>query len=258
MKKFQLAVFTLSVFTLALVGCKKDDANPIQNTPPTPPSFSTPQLTNFGGPTPTNVLAAIRTVTTMTLPVVGTQYIDANTGVAVFGTPGADKGDVKIVYSGTNYPFTKNTVSGAVSYAYVPSVTNPTGIPLSSGATTVTFNVSGYALAAANVVVPGQVRLSAPTDSVISKSAGVVISWIVSGGAGSKTAVYITDAAGHFKFYENMGAINTYTIPAADISGFTNGYGFLGVVTYNYVLTNSNQAVLIGECAATKTLTIAN
>ncbi len=259
MKQIKLVLFIVSLVVLVLVGCKKEDANPTQNRTTTPPSFSTPQPTDFGGPAPSNVLAAIRTVTTVSLPVVGTQYVDANTGAAIFGNPGSDKGNVKIVYSGTDYAFTKTAAgSGAITYAYVPAITNPTGIPFSSSATSVTFSVTGYALAVSNVVVPGQLRLTAPTDSVISKSANLNVSWSTVGGAGSKTAVYIADAAGHFKFYQNMSAITSFTIPAADMSSFVAGYGFIGVVTYNYVLTNSNQAVLIGECVATKLLTINN
>jgi hypothetical protein len=257
MNQFKLFFAFLVAFAFLLTGCKKDETA-VTPTPSVPPSFTTPQISDFGGATPVNVLAAIRTVTTLTLPVVGTQYIDANTGFAVFGTPGTDKGDVKIVYGGTDYPFTKQTANGTVSYAYVPSVANPTGIPLGSGASAVTFSATGYALTVSNVTVPGQIRLATPADSVISKSSNVVLSWTVSGSAGARTAVYVTDAAGHFKFYENLGSITTYTIPAADMAGFATGYGFLGVVTYNFVLTNSNQAVLIGEAVATKLLTINN
>lgn len=254
--KQALLIATL-VALFSFVGCKKDEAPTAPGTT-APPTFSTPQISNFGGPAPTNVLAAIRTVSSLAVPVIGTQYIDVNTGVAVFGSPGTDKGDVKIVYSGSDYVFTKQTNNGAVTYSYVPSVTSPNGIPFGSGASSVTFAAANYALSPNSVTVPGQIRLTAPADSVVSKSANVVLSWTMSGAAGAKTAVYITDAAGHFKFYENLGAITTYTIPAADMASFATGYGFVGVVTYNFVLANSNQAVLIGEAVGTKLLTINN
>ena len=108
MKQYKQGLFTGALVVLVLLGCKKDDPNPTQNITTTPPSFSTPQPTDFGGPAPSNVLAAIRTVTTVTLPVVGTQYVDANTGAAIW-KPGKQTRVISRWCSGTDYAFTKTT-----------------------------------------------------------------------------------------------------------------------------------------------------
>lgn len=72
---------------------------------------------------------------------------------------------------------------------------------------------------------------------------------------GARSAMIITDYSGHFKFYENLTG-TTYAIPAADLQTLTAGNAIVYAISYNYVLANSNAAVLIGEAVALRTITL--
>ncbi len=251
MKRFKMLQVGIMVFVFALTGCKKDDPTSPTNT--AQPS-GVPTISNFGGATPVNALVVVRTSTETTVG--GISFVvDATVGTAVFGAPGLEKGDVKATASSTDYPFTKNTVSGSVSYIYSPSVANPTGIGLNTGATSVTFTATGYPLSPAAVTVPGQLKLTAPAASAdVPRSANLVVTWTITN-AGTRSAVFITDYAGHYKFYENLTG-TTYSIPTADLQGLTAGGALVYAISYNYVLSNSNAAVLIGESVALRSITL--
>lgn len=251
MRLFKMLHLVVMLFVFALTGCKKDSPVTPGNTPQ--PS-GVPTFTNFGGPTPTNALIVVRTSTEVTIAGI-TVFTDVNVGTAVFGVPGQDKGDVKVVANSTDYPFTKNNTSGSFSYIYTPAIANPTGIGLNTGATSVTFNATGYALSPAAVTVPGQLKLTAPAASAsVARSANLIVTWTITN-AGAHSAVFITDYAGHYKFYENLTG-TSYSIPTADLQTLTAGNAIVYAISYNYVLSNSNAAVLIGEAVALRTITL--
>jgi hypothetical protein len=81
-----------------------------------------------------------------------------------------------------------------------------------------------------------------------------VVTWTVTN-PGSRSAVFITDYSGHYKFYENLTG-TTYSIPTADLQTLTAGNAIVYAISYNYVLANSNAAVLIGEAVALRTITL--
>lgn len=224
MKQFKFVGVVVMLFVFVLTGCKKEDGSPSDTGGGTGgQASSVPTLSSFGGTTPVNVLAVVRTSTEVT--VAGfTVFNDATVGAGVFGNPGQDKGDVNVRVSSTDYPFTKNTVSGSVSYTYAPSATNLSGIPLNIGATDVVFGASGYALSPAAVTVPGQLKLTAPAaNATVPRSANLTVSWTVTN-AGAHSAVFITDYAGHAKFYENLSG-TSYAIPTADLQTLMEGRG---------------------------------
>lgn len=249
MQQFKMMYIAAMFFILAITGCKKDD--PV-SAPSTPSGM--PALTNFGGATPTNVLVVVRTSTETTVGGV-TLVVDATVGTAVFGAPGQDKGDVKVVANATDYAFSKNNVDSNISYTYSPSVANPTGIGVSTGATSVTFSATGYALSPSAVTVPGQLKLTAPAaNASVARSADLALSWTITN-PGFRSAVFITDYSGNFKFYENLTG-TSFSIPAADMQSLAAGNAIVYAISYNYVLANSNAAVLIGQAVALRTITL--
>ncbi len=252
-----LCAFTI-VFVIALSGCKKDEGNP--TTQPTPTTAGqAPTPTNFGGPVPTNVLAITRTSTTLE-PIPGFPVTtDACVGVGSFGTPGADKGTLTATYSGTNYVFGKTTTSGAVSYLHPDPAAPTTLINLGSTASTVSFAVSGYAItpAASNsIVVPGQMRMTAPAASAsVPRNAALTVTWTTLG-SGAQNAIFITDFSGHSVFKQNLGVVTTAAFTAAEMGTLSAGGAFVYALSYNYRLTNGNETVLIGEAVALNQVTL--
>jgi hypothetical protein len=257
MNKLSFALAFMFVFAVALTGCKKDDATTTPVTPRTAGQAPTP--TNFGGPTPANVIAVVRTSTTLE-PIPGFPVTtDATVAAATFGAPGTDKGTVTATYSGTNYAFGKQTTSGSVSYVH-PDPASPTTL-INLGATTsnVSFAVSGYAFAPTtsnNVNVPGQLKMTAPlANASVPRNAALVVSWTTLG-AGSQNAIFITDYSGHTVFKQNLGAVATASFTAAEMGTLSAGGAFVYALSYNYRLTNSNETVLIGEAVAINQVTL--
>lgn len=256
MKQFKFLAAVVLIFVFALTGCKKDEAP--TNTP-TPPAAQAPTPTNFGGPTPVNVLAIVRTSTTLE-PVPGFPVTtDISVGVGTFGTPGTDKGTVTATYSGTNYLFGKTTASGAVSYVHPDPAAPTTFMTLGAGVSNVSFTVSGYAITPAgsnNINVPGQMKMTAPAASAsVPRNAALTVSWTITG-AGSQNAIFITDFSGRSVFKQNLGAVTSASFTAAEMGGLSAGGAFVYAITYNYRLTNSNEAVLIGEAVALNQVTL--
>lgn len=248
MSRFQNSLFGIVlIMFLFTVGCDKDDStnNPGNggNTP-----GSNPVITDFGGPTPTNVLALIRTTTTQ-----ASFTIDLGVGVANLNNQ--DKGDVSAMVSGTNYTFGKLTSSSVISYVF-PDPQNPTSIiNLPANSTNVTFDVTGYALAQNSVTVPGQISLSAPAAGTsVPRSADLTVSWTITG-AGSNNAIFITDGSNNI-FKQNLGNVTSAVFTAAELSGLNAGNAIVYAISYNFVLTNSNDAVLIGEAVSLNQITL--
>jgi hypothetical protein len=245
MKKTFLLFALMIMF--AVVGCKKDEAstdpgNNNQNT------STNPTPTDFGGATPTNVLAVVRTSTTY----VGVT-IDVGTAVATFGTPPQDKGVVKVSSKGTDYTLTKQSNN---AYIFTPDVLSPQGIGFNSGSTEVTFSAANYTFTNNKVFVPGKVTLTAPAmDAAVPRGSNLTISWTVSG-AGSNNAVMVIDKNGKSIFKQNLGTATSATVTSAELQTLSAGTAIVYALSYNYILSNNNEAVLIGETVAFNTVNL--
>jgi hypothetical protein len=257
MKQYKLFFVVMTLALVALAGCKKDEAGTTPTPTPTPTQPAAPTPTSYNGQTPANVLAVVRTSAKQTVPVIGTITVDVNSATAVFGSPGTDKGTVTVTASGTNSTLARLTANGVVSYIF-PDPANPTAqMTLSNSAVAVTFSVSGYALSPnGNITVPGQVTLTAPAaNASVPRSADYTVTWTVSGGAGSRHAIFIADAQGHTVFKDGV-ANGSGTFTAAELGGLSAGTAWMYALTYNFNLVNSNQAVIVGEAVAINSITL--
>jgi len=252
MKNITRVVFFLAIAGIFLTGCKKDDVNgPGNNTNP-PASYPTP--TTFNGVTPANVLAVVR-VSTIANPSI--PPVDASVGVAMFGSPGTDKGDVKVRFNNADYPFTKSTsTSGSVTYTYTPSASNPTGIPLNTGYSDVTFSATGYTLTNGTVTVPGQMLISTPAaNATVPRTAALTVTWANNSNSGMGKAIFISDKNGKSIFKDNATG-TTAEFTAAELGTLAAGTALVYVITYTYVLSNSNATVLLGESISFNSVTL--
>ncbi|MBX2992176.1 MAG: hypothetical protein KF749_13555 [Bacteroidetes bacterium] len=257
MKQLKFLTILSATFLFIVAGCKKDEGNPAGpgTTTPTQPAAPTP--TSYNGTSPTNVMAVVRTSTQQTVPVLGTITVDANAATAVFGSPGTDKGNVTVTVGGSATQLGKLTVSGAVSYIF-PDPANPTAIlTLGGSAQAVTFAVANYALSPnGTVAVPGQLTLTAPAvNASVPRNATLNVTWTVSGGAGSRHAIFIADAQGHTLFKDGV-ANGSGSFSAAELAGFSAGTAWVYALTYNFNLVNSNDAVIVGEAVAINQITL--
>lgn len=258
MKSTACSAVALSLFIILVIsGCKKDD-NPAGggNPSPTATQPSAPTPTTFNGVTPANVMAVIRTSATQSVPGIGTILVDQNVATALFGSPGTDKGTVTVTVGSSNYGLGKLSASGNISYIH-PDPANPTSlITMGSSATAVAFNVSGMAAVNGSVTVPGQVRITAPAvDASVPRNAALNVTWTVTGGNGSRHAIFIADAAGHSVFKDGVPA-GSASFTAAEMGTLSAGTAWVYALTYNFNLTSSNTAVIIGEAVAVHSISL--
>lgn len=216
-----------------------------------------PVITSFGGVIPVNVMATVRVTTTTSVagyPV----SVDANFAVARFGGIGAgtDKGTVTVTALGTPYTLTRNGTAD-ITYTYTPSASAPGGIGLNAGSTATTWSVSGLTLASASVNAPGQLVLVTPSaNATVSRTSALTVTWSTGSGPAANSAVFISDAAGHTVFKQGLGAVSSGSFTVGELGTLSAGTGFVYAITYNYLLTNSNTAVLVGEAVALATITL--
>ncbi|MDP3829794.1 MAG: hypothetical protein Q8Q47_00900 [Ignavibacteriaceae bacterium] len=245
MKKTFLLFALMIMF--AVVGCKKDESttdpgNTNQN------SSTTPTPTDFGGATPTNVLAVVRTSTTY----VGVT-VELGLAAATFGNPPQDKGVVKVTSKGTDYTLTKQSNN---SYVFNPEALSPQGIGFNSGSTEVTFSAANYSLINTKVFVPGKITVTAPAaETSVPRASNLTITWTVSG-AGSNNAVMVIDKDGKSIFKQNLGTATSASVTSAELQTLSSGSAIVYAISYNYILSNNNEAVLIGETVAFNTVNL--
>ncbi len=235
----------LIISALLIVGCSKND-NPVDNNNNNNGGGNTqvdspyPFPTDFGGVSPAAFLGVIRVSTTET----GMSY---SAGIGVGSINGEDKGNITVSADGKNYTLIKeqDSTDNSFIYTFIPSTAFPTGIALGSGDTQVSFNVSNYTLSTATVTVPGDLGLTSPTaGATISKSNGLTVSWSSQSG-GDNSAVMVTDSQGKSTMKKLTG--NSVTFSSSDLSGLSAGPVTVYAYSYNYVLTNNNEAALVGE-----------
>lgn len=254
-RSFVALLFSVSL--LFLVGCKKD-SNPAgggnNTTTPTQPSPPTP--TWFNGLTPTNIMAVVRTSVAQTVPGIGTVLVDQNAATAVFGNPGTDKGTVTVAVGSSNYVLGKLSGSNGISYIH-PDPSNPTSVmTMGTSATNVSFAVSGMTAVNGSVTVPGQLRLTAPVlDATVPRNAALNVTWTVTGGNGVRHAIFIADASGNTVYKEGVPS-GSASFTADEMGRLAVGRGWVYALTYNFVLTNSNTAVIIGEAVAMNSINL--
>lgn len=252
MKKLN-CVFMMIILGLGLLitGCKDNTIDPNGNgngngngnNPNT-----TPFPTTFGGVTPTHVLGVVKA----SVSAGGTSI---HTGSAFANLNNQDKGSVSVNVGGTDYSLTKSTGT-QVSYFFQPSQTNPTGINLGSGTADATFSVSGYTLGSSTVTVPGSVSLTAPAaNASVPRNQDLTISWTTSSG-GTHSGIFIADKDGKTIFKEVSGSATSASFTAAELGTLAAGTALVYALSYNFVLTNSNEAVIIGEAVAVNTVTL--
>lgn len=239
-------MFLFSIL-LVVAGCNKSD-NPIDpNNNNNNGNNSNPFPTEFGGATPTHVLGLVRTSVTQ-------GGFTFSTGVGVANLNNQDKGDVSVKVDGTDYVFAKNTSSGNTTYSF-PNPQNPTQImTLPSSNFTATFGVTGYTLQQINVVVPGELALSTPAaNSTVPRTSDLTVSWTVTG-PGANNAIFISDMNGNYKFKQNLGNVTSATFSASELGSLAAGDAMVYALSYNFVLSNNNEAVLIGQALALSTI----
>ncbi len=237
-----VALFSL----LALTGCDKD--NPLDPGGNGGNNQGTPTINDFGGAAPVNVLAVVRTSTTQ----MGFT-IDAGVGVASFGDPPQDKGTVKVTSVNKDFTFTKSNDN---YYTYTPDVSNPLGIEFNTGVTPVTFDVTGYSLTTASVNVPGQLKLTAPAaQSSVPRTESLTLSWTATGTA-ANTAIFIVDKDGKNVFKQNLGNVTSASFTNTEMGTLAAGDAIVFAIAYNYVLSNNNETVLIGQAVSVNQITL--
>jgi hypothetical protein len=240
--KIFLSLFLFSIL-LIVAGCNKDNNPTDPGNNNNTGNNSNPLPTEFGGATPTHVFGLVRTSVTQS----GYTF---STGVGFASLNNQDKGDVSVKVSGTDYLFAKNTSSGNTSYSF-PNPQNPTQImTLPSSTFTATFDVTGYTLQQKNVQVPGELALTAPAaNSTVPRTSDLTVSWAVTG-AGANNAIFISDMNGNSKFKQNLGNVTSATFSASELGSLAAGDAIVYALSYNFVLSNNNEAVLIGQALA--------
>ncbi|QQR85020.1 MAG: hypothetical protein IPJ76_10345 [Flavobacteriales bacterium] len=238
-----LAIAALTVLALATTGCgKEDDAAPAttntggsnNNTG----ANTTPSIVGADG-----ALFAVKTITTQTLPFVGTFQVEVNTGVGVFyDDAGAQVNAGQVECNDSLFNFTNN------AYVYQPTGSNITGIDFSSGVTwdvtggngipAFTRNVTSIAFPSVDTVstattFPRNVDYTLATNSVSgADSVYFSIGGILKRLGGNATSCTFTAAElGTLPAGTSMAQIAAWTVTNENISGKDIYFGKETVVT---------------------------
>lgn len=251
MKSTKLFLSLLFIALLLIAaGCNKED-NPLNNNNNNGGgnNNSNPLPTEFGTASPTHILALIRTSITQS----GFTF---STGVGVANLNSQDKGNVMVSVNGSDYTFAKNTGSSGTNY-FFPDPNNPSQMmTLPNGSQPAVFSVANYTLTQNTVSVPGEITLNAPAaNSNVPRTSDLTVDWNISS-AGAYNAIFISDQNGNYQFKQNLGNVSTAVFTAAELGQLSAGSAYIYAMSYNFVLTNNNEAVLIGEAVAVNQITL--
>lgn len=244
---FSLLLLNVVLFA---AGCNKEN-NPLNNNNNNNNNngSSYPMPTEFGGATPTHILGLIRTS-------VSTGGFTVSTGVGVANLNNQDKGDVSVKVGGSTYTFAKSTSGGNTSY-FFPNPSAPQVMTIAgNGLTNAEFNVTGYSLQQKVVGVPGVVTLNSPAaGSTVPRTSDLTLNWSAQD-AGVYNAIFITDQNGNTKFKQNLSGVTSATFSASELGALSAGSAYVYALTYNFVISNNNEAVLIGQAVAVNQITL--
>jgi hypothetical protein len=247
MKQFRL-LFLLGLFlTLAFAGCQKE------NDPPTGPGTGGgtgyPMPGDFGGADPDNVIAIIRVTTTQ-------MGISFSSGLGFADFNSQDVGTVKATVGTTEYEFTKETENNETSYMLINSASNPQGIDLGTGNANVRIDAQNYQIQNNTISVPGQIALTAPAANAnVPRNQDLNVTWNAATG-GQYNMLFVTDAQGNSRNKTISAGAASGSFTASELSGLQAGTGIIYAISYNYVLSNNNQTVLIGQSLASTTINL--
>lgn len=237
MKQTKLLLLIVSLFIVAITGCKKED-NPTESTSGTDisnptgqpmPSFS--EQADYGG-----AMASIYYY--MAAPIAGFPDVATSAASAIFNG-GVDAGAVTV-----NGNSLGKIAANGKTYYMAPDVNNPFNqLNLSWNGTNHSWNVAGangIPALTGSVKSPNDYSVTLPAaNSTVSKASGIQVKW--SNPSSSKALIQIVNISNksQVKVYQEIVDNGSYTIPAADLTNFS-GDCMIFVVKYNYTSTSAS------------------
>ncbi len=239
MKKpiYLLLLVFMSGLMFSLSSCDRNEDEVPETTPTPTPAPPPAQATPPSNPTPTptdanGVLVAVKSISSVTVPIVGPQKIETGIPVALFfDTPNTylDAG----VVSCNSINLTKQTNN---SYVYTVDATTPTGVSYSSG---VTWSVEGNTSTGVPAInhsptIPFPVLDSiAGNISKVTKANGVTIAATntITGADSVIFGVYAPN--GGVVQVTKSGNISSHTFSSADLNGLSTGNGYIQIAAYS-------------------------
>lgn len=263
MKKSFLAIILVSCSLIVLNSCKKDEEpeptnNTTNNTNTTPPPATTPSPQS-PNPAPSDAagsMVAVKTITYVSVPMVGVIRQDVGTGVAAFwNTPGTylDAGAITL---NTN-ALTKQTNN---AYIFTPGTSNPSGLDFSSGNTnwSVAGN-SGNSIPAINydpaMGFPSMDTIAGGI-STVTKANGVTLN-MSSTITNADSVIYAVHGPSGSAIVTNAN-FSGYTFTGAQLSNIGSGSGYVQIASYKltYQTVSGKKYYFINESVYTKAVTI--
>jgi hypothetical protein len=235
MKKLTLFSFLLAIaVALFFAGCGKD--NPVEPGNGNGGQFG---FYNFGGASPTHFLVLSRVTS------VDDDSI-TSIGMGIASLNNQDKGDMTVTVNNTTYSLTKIEHEGQVFY-FTDLTANPFGIILGSQPTSASFSVTGYQLTNSSVTVPGEIYITSPTDgSNFSRNQALTVTLNSASGV-QNNLVIVSDYDGN-EIIKMIGAgATSASFSAAEMGTLIAGFADVTVYSYNFSLSNNNEAVIIGQ-----------
>lgn len=261
MKIKYFSLLALAAFSLMTIGsCKKETTEPepepvVVPPPPVPaapaPSNPTPSPSDANG-----VLAAVKAVSSVYLPVVGNFKQEIGVPVAVFFDVANTYLDAGAVKCNSN-DLTKQTNN---SYLFTPNASNPTGIDYSSGVSWSVGGNSGTSIPTFTYTVP----IPFPTlDSIaggitkVTRANGVTIA-ATNTITGADSVIFSVYGPSGNAQKVKAGNVSSYTFTAAELSGIGAGSGYIQIVPYAMTSQtfSGKKYYFINEAAFTKMVNI--
>lgn len=230
MKKIPVKLLVVLVVLIVAAGCNKDNNNNTNTTS----TVSSTQLFNYSDSW--GLLAAVKTVTYQTVPIIGQQEIILGTAVAAFpssqgGTTYLDAGNVQCNTK------TLNKQSNN-SYIFQPTQTDVTGIDFGSG---VDWNVSGAgSIPAINTSFNSFPSTPSITSNKESVSLGSGYTFSISSVSNADSILFILASGSGYVEKRVGGNATSVTFSASDLSSLSaSSYGLLQVTPYRYTTNTS-------------------
>jgi hypothetical protein len=255
-------LLSISILLTNSIGCKKEEApepEPIVTPAPTPTPTPSPTV-NPSNPTPTpsdanGVLVALKTISTITVPVVGAVKQEIGLPVAFFfNTPGTYLDAGAVTCNGS--ALTKQTNN---TYTFTPSTSTPTGVDYSSG---VTWSVAGNT----TNVIPNFTHNPNMGYPALDSIAGNISTVTKANGVTIAATNVITNADSViFSVYGPSGTAqkviagnSSHNFSAADLSGVGAGSGYIQIAAYKIAnqTFSGKKYYFINEAVYTKMVTI--
>lgn len=230
MKKIPAKLLVVLVVLMAAAGCNKDNDNNTNTTS----TVSSTQLFNYSDSW--GLLAAVKTVTYQTVPIIGQQEIILGTAVAAFPS---SQGGTTYLDAGTVQCNTKTlSKQSNNSYIFQPTQTDVTGIDFGSG---VDWNVSGAgSIPAINTSFNSFPSTPSITSNKESVSLGSGYTFSISSVSNADSILFILASGSGYVEKRVGGNATSVTFSASDLSSLSaSSYGLLQVTPYRYTTNTS-------------------